>query len=129
MIVVSFQKAFVEHENCGASTETAVRNTASLLAAARTAGVPVIYLVMILDSLDDRTLAQRLRSSLTERCGRGSPWVGISPVVAVQPGDHVVEKTVTSGFYQTRLEGLLRQLSIDELIVVGTSTSGVSAPP
>jgi maleamate amidohydrolase len=124
VLIVDFQKAFVEHEKCGPSAAVALSNTAVLLDAARAAGVPVIYLVMILDSLDDRMLAQRVRSSLTERCERGNPWTEVASAVPVQPGDHVVEKTTATGFYKTRLDELLTELGIDETIVVGTSTSG-----
>jgi maleamate amidohydrolase len=124
VVVVDFQKAFVEHENCGPSAAVALHNSAVLLDAARAAGVPVIYLVMILDSLDDRMLAQRVRSSLTERCERGNPGTEVASAVPVQPGDHLVEKTVATGFYKTRLDALLQQLSVDETIVIGTSTSG-----
>ena len=84
----------------------------------------MIYVVLILDSLDDRMLAQRVRSSLTERCLRGDPWTEISSAVPVQPGDHIVEKTVASGFYNTELDALLRSLGVDEVIMAGTSTSG-----
>jgi maleamate amidohydrolase len=124
VLVVDFQKAFVEHEGCGPSAGVALANSAVLLDAARSAGVPVIYLVMVLDSLDDRMLAQRVRSSLTERCERGNPWTEVASAVPVQPGDHIVEKTVATGFYRTRLDELLQELEIDETIVIGTSTSG-----
>jgi maleamate amidohydrolase len=124
VLIVDFQKAFVEHDKCGPSAALALTNTAVLLDAARAAGVPVIYLVMILDSLDDRMIAQRVRSSLTERCERGNPWTEVASAVPVQPGDHVVEKTVATGFYRTRLDDLLAELGTDEVVVVGTSTSG-----
>jgi maleamate amidohydrolase len=124
VIVVDFQRAFTEHESIGPSTAIALEHTNEMLNAARSAGVPVIYLSMILDSLDDRMLAQRVRSTLTARCERGNPWTEISSVVAMQPGDHLVEKTVATGFYRTRLDDLLQQLDIDEVVVVGTSTSG-----
>lgn len=124
VVVVDFQRAFTEHEHIGPQTAVTLRHTGELLAAARAAGVPVIYLVMVLDSLDDRMLAQRVRSSLTERCLRGDPWTEISPAVPPEPQDHIVEKTVASGFYRTRLDDLLAELGVDELLVAGTSTSG-----
>jgi maleamate amidohydrolase len=124
VLVVDFQKAFTEHEKVGPSTAVALKHAQTLLDAARAAGVPVIYLAMILDRLEDRMLAQRVRSSLTERCERGNPWTEIASAVPAQPGDHVVEKTVASGFYQTRLHDLLQELGIDEVVVIGTSTSG-----
>jgi maleamate amidohydrolase len=124
VVIVDFQKAFTEHEHVGPSTPIALKHSQTLLEAAREAGVPVIYLVMILDHLDDRMLAQKVRSSLTERCGRGNPWTEISSSVPSQPGDHIVEKTVASGFYKTGLDDLLQSLGIDEVVVIGTSTSG-----
>ncbi|MDI9915335.1 isochorismatase family protein [Rhodococcus sp. IEGM 1379] len=124
VVVVDFQRAFTEHNQCSRSAGLALANTATLLDAARRCGIPVIYLVMILDSLDDRMLAQRVRSSLTTVCERGNPWTAIHGMVAPFEGDHIVEKTVASGFYNTRLESLLTELHIDEIIVAGTSTSG-----
>ncbi|TCL79457.1 MULTISPECIES: isochorismatase family protein [unclassified Rathayibacter] len=124
VVVVDFQRAFTEHEFVGPTTAVALERTNVLLDAARRAGVPVVYLVMVLDSLDDRMLAQRVRSSLTERCERGNPWTEISSAVPAQPGDHIVEKTVASGFYNTRLHDLLQELGVDEIVLAGTSTSG-----
>ncbi|MCM6764045.1 isochorismatase family protein [Rathayibacter sp. ZW T2_19] len=124
VVVVDFQRAFTEHEHVGPSTPIALAHTNELLEAARAAGVPVVYLVMILDSLEDRMLAQRVRSSLTERCERGNPWTEISSAVPPRPGDHIVEKTVASGFYETRLHELLQSLGVDEVVMAGTSTSG-----
>jgi maleamate amidohydrolase len=124
VVVVDFQRAFTEHDQIGPTALPALENTAVLLDAARAAGVPVVYLVMILDSLDDRMLAQRERSTLTARCLRGDPWTELNPIVASKPGDHIVEKTVASGFYKTELDDLLRSLGVDEVIMAGTSTSG-----
>ncbi len=124
VIVVDYQRAFTEHEHIGPTTAVALDRTNELLRAARSASVPVFYLVMILDDLEDRMLAQRVRSSLTERCRRGDPWTEISDRVAPRLGDHIVEKTVASGFYKTDLEAQLRALGVDEVIMAGTSTSG-----
>lgn len=124
VVVVDLQKAFTQHEKCGSTALDAVTNTAELLDAARAANVPVVFLVVILDSLDDRMLAQRVRSSLTEVCERGNPWTEMHPLLPVSETDHVVEKTVASGFYETRLHDLLQSLGVDEIIVTGTSTSG-----
>ncbi|MBD8217025.1 isochorismatase family protein [Microbacterium sp. CFBP 13617] len=124
VLVIDFQRAFTEHEKIGPGTAVALAHTQDVLEAARAAGIPVIYAVMVLDSLDDRMLAQRVRSSLTERCERGNPWTTISDAVPPAPTDHIVEKTVASAFYRTRLHDLLQELGVDELIVTGTSTSG-----
>jgi maleamate amidohydrolase len=124
VVVVDFQVAFTEHAACGEATQLALRNTKRLLDSARRAGVPVVYVVLVVDDLEDRMLAQRLRSSLTEACLRGDPRAEISSVVPPQVGDHIVEKRCASGFYETELHDLLQRLGIDEVVLAGTSTSG-----
>lgn len=124
VVVVDFQRAFTEHAGCGPGTRVALERTAELLAAARRAGVPVVYLRNAVDDLDERMLAQKVRTSLTERCLKDDPWVEVSDVVAPEPGDAIVDKPCASGFFRTNLEEVLTGLGADELIVAGTSTSG-----
>jgi nicotinamidase-related amidase len=54
---------------------------------------------------------------------RGS-W-GAAAVEGVEPvaGDHVVEKMRMNGFYETRLEILLRGLDVDSLVIAGCYTN------
>lgn len=54
----------------------------------------------------------------------GSRWVEIDPRLDVGPGDQVFEKTHASAFHRTRLDGWLRQASVDTVIVTGFTTSG-----
>lgn len=49
---------------------------------------------------------------------------GHALVDALAPADYAVEKVAYSAFYQTRLEYILRALSIDTLIVGGIVTNG-----
>ncbi len=54
---------------------------------------------------------------------RGS-W-GAAAVEGVEPvaGDHVVEKMRMNGFYETRLDILLRGLGVDSLVIAGCYTN------
>lgn len=124
VIVVDFQRAFTEHAGVRPSMRQALENTARLLASARDHGVPVIYLAVVLDSLDQRPLSWRIRPGLTVRCLRDDPMVAIDDQVAMQPKDILVEKRVASGFFETRLDEVLKSLAVDEIILAGTSTSG-----
>ncbi len=124
VMVIDYQVAFTQHGGVGATTKLHLENTAVMLDAARDAGVPVIYAKNIIDALDDRMLAQRVRYTLTARCLRDDPWSELDPIVASKPGDEIVDKTRASAFYQTRLDDLLAELGVDELIFAGTSTSG-----
>lgn len=47
--------------------------------------------------------------------------VGFSKTIEPQPGDYFIRKHMPSGFFETRLDGLLRNLGIKTLICVGFS--------
>src|SRR5258707_15783012 len=55
--------------------------------------------------------------------GRGT-W-GAAPAEGLEPqeGDHVVEKMRMNGFYETRLDILLRGLGVETLIITGAWTN------
>jgi ureidoacrylate peracid hydrolase len=120
----------------------AIAPTSDVLAAARRAGIPVVYLKMgyrpDLSDLGDSDAPNRLRhlkvfgvgqamSSPEGKMGRvlvrdswGTDIVG---ELAPQTGDTVIYKTRFSGFYQTELDGVLRKAGVKFLIVTGCTTS------
>jgi maleamate amidohydrolase len=124
VVIIDFQRAFTEHAGCGQHTMDALKATAELLDTARAHGVPVIHVALVVSELEDRMLAQRMRSSLTAQCRRGDPQAELHPLVPRLPGDHYVEKSVASAFYNTSLDALLAELGVDEIVLCGTSISG-----
>lgn len=52
----------------------------------------------------------------------GSEGAKVWPALAPQPGDHLVQKPSYSGFFSSRLEGVLRELRVDTLTLTGCST-------
>ncbi|MBW1991214.1 MAG: cysteine hydrolase [Deltaproteobacteria bacterium] len=54
---------------------------------------------------------------------KGTWGAEVIPELVPQPGDHRVEKTSYSGFYQTGLEDLLRREQVEEVGVMGVCTS------
>ncbi len=126
VVVVDFQRAFTETPRCGEETLDALNATAELLAVARRSEVPVVYLTVIYDHLEDIPLAWRpeVVGRGSSKCLRGGEMTAVHPIVATELGDLIVEKYHASGFYATDLDARLKHLGIDTLIVVGTSTSG-----
>jgi ureidoacrylate peracid hydrolase len=118
-----------------------VPRTATVLAAARAAGIPVIYLKMgFRPDLSDagapdspnrvRHLAYGTGKSVRAPDGRASrilirdTWnTDILTELAPQPHDTVLYKTRFSGFYQTDLDAILERSAIKNLIVAGWTTS------
>src|SRR6059058_3474868 len=109
-----------------ATSQNVVANVAGLAAACRKAGVPVIHVWYI---VDEGSAGLKQNAPLFEGVKganalvRGS-W-GAAPAEGLEPqaGDHIVEKMRMNGFYDTRLDILLRGLGAETLIITGAWTN------
>jgi len=89
----------------------------TLLAEARTAGVPVIY-------VNDAHLEKDFEMELWgEHAMKGSEGADIIPELAPADGDYVLEKRTYSAFYDTGLDQLLRSLEAETLYITGLHTN------
>src|ERR687888_807651 len=109
-----------------ATAQNVVANIADLAAACRSAGVPVIHIWYIaeagaIDQKQNAPLFQGIKES--NGIVRGT-W-GAAPVDGLEPqdGDHVVEKMRMNGFYNTRLDILLRGLGVETILITGAWTN------
>ncbi len=102
---------------CGVFAHDAIEPTERLFAAARAAGLPVIY-----------TTAASRRGSVAATNRRVGTGTGddyeIYEAFAPRPGDLLIEKERASAFYGTPLVAHLTRLGIDSLLICGDSTSG-----
>lgn len=109
-----------------ATSQNVVANVKGLAAACRAAGVPVIHIWYIVEQ-DAPGLKQN--APLFEGVKGANALVrgtwGAAPVEGLEPqsGDHVVEKMRMNGFYNTRLDILLRGLGVESLIITGAWTN------
>ena len=121
--------------------ERVVEPTARVLTAARSAGLPVVYLKMQHSpDLSDTGGPGSPHSIKHARLGVGNEvpapdgsasrilvadrWnTDILPRLAPQAGDLIVPKHRYSGFFQTDLDRVLRQRNIKHLVVTGCTTS------
>jgi gluconolactonase len=109
-----------------ATSQNVVANVAGLAEACRAAGAPVIHVWYLVEQgaaglRQNAPLFQGVRES--DALVRGT-W-GAAPVDGLEPqdGDHVVEKMRMNGFYETRLDILLRGLGVDTIVVTGAWTN------
>jgi gluconolactonase len=109
-----------------ATSQNVVANVKGLAEAARNAGVPVIHVWYIVDAgasglKQNAPLFQGVKDA--NALVRGS-W-GAAPADGLEPqeGDHIVEKMRMNGFYDTRLDILLRGLGVETLIITGAWTN------
>jgi gluconolactonase len=109
-----------------ATAQNVVENVRSLAAACRSAGVPVIHVWYVVEAgasglKQNAPLFQGVKeaNALVRGTWGAAPAEGLEP----QEGDHVVEKMRMNGFYETRLDILLRGLGVETLIVSGAWTN------
>ena len=109
-----------------AKQQDAVANVARLAAACREAGVPVIHVWYI---VEPGAPGLKQNAPLFEGVKEGNALVrgswGAAPADGLEPveGDHVVEKMRMNGFYETRLDILLRGLGADTIVITGAWTN------
>jgi gluconolactonase len=109
-----------------AKSQNVVENVKGLAAAARSAGVPVIHVWYIVEAgapglKQNAPLFEGVKGA--NALVRGS-W-GAAPAEGLEPqeGDFVVEKMRMNGFYDTRLDILLRGLGVETLVITGAWTN------
>ncbi len=126
LLVMDFQALIVE--NYAKNTEVLLPRTASLLDAARKAGMLVVYVVVGFRTGHPEISARNAAFSGAKKAGMfaaGDPKAEIHPAVAPQPGEPVVTKHRVGAFFSTDLDMILRAHNIETLVLTGISTSGV----
>src|SRR6476469_6101803 len=109
-----------------AASQNVVENVKGVAAAARAAGVPVIHVHYIVEAgapglKQNAPLFQGVKEA--NALVRGSWGAAPADGLEARDGDHVVEKMRMNGFYETRLDILLRGLGADTIIVSGAWTN------
>ncbi len=105
VIIMDFQSDIVN--NVAPDPQVVVQRAAQVLAGARKADVPIVYVV------------HRGGQFAEER-----PGVEIHPGVAPVAGDRVLRKTKAGSFSTTGLDVMLREMGRDTLVLMGVATSG-----
>jgi nicotinamidase-related amidase len=103
--------------SCGENAWRAIEPTKRLFAAARAAGVPVVYSTRHADTSGVKSTNRNMREEQEED-------YHILAELAPQPGELVIYKERASAFFGTPLVAHLRRMGVDSLIICGESTSG-----
>lgn len=99
---------------------------ATAVAAARSAGVPVVHVVVGFRSGHPEAKSSPLFGALPEGVfTEDDPGAASHPDVAPGPGECVVTKKRVSAFTGSDLDLVLRGAGVDHLVLTGLSTSGV----
>jgi nicotinamidase-related amidase len=126
LLVMDYQAGIVT--GYASDQQELLGRTASLLAAARKAGMAVIYIVVGFRPGYAEVSPRNLSFSAIRQSGRflaGEPGTAIHQAVAPAEGDIVVTKHRVSAFAGTDLDMILRAKGIEHLVLAGVATSGV----
>ena len=124
LIVVDMSNGFTNPESpLGGAFDTVVEANAALLAAFRSAALPVCFSTVVYrDPAQARVFRRRLPA--LNLLAAGSRWVEIDARLAPRTGEAVFEKQWASAFFGTSLERWLAERRVDSLVVTGLTTSG-----
>src|SRR6266536_3971185 len=104
LLVIDVQVGLIEGENPVYQADTILERIAGLIAAARGAGTPVIY-------VQDKDVG-----------GVGTPEWQIHPTVAPAPDELAIRKAWSDSFYETTLGAELGARGISQIVIVGMKT-------
>ena len=122
VVVVDLLKGFFKGDPVPAPVhaDRMIRNTRSVVDAAREAGIPVFF---IKDNfLPEEVGCDRHFKLFVPHCIIGTPDAEVVDELAPRPGDFQIRKKRYSAFIGTRLDAILRELDIKTLYVAGCWT-------
>src|SRR5262249_46394158 len=122
LLVMDVQRGIVERL---AEDPGYLQRLAGAIAAARGAGVPVVYVTIGFRPGHPRIRGRDRALSAAAGFPEGAPAAGLHPAVAPGPGDLVVTKRRVSAFTGSDLDVVLRGLGAGTLVLTGIATSGV----
>lgn len=126
LLIMDYQNAMVS--NVTAKYPGLLDKTAAVLAAARAAGLTIIYIVVNFREGYPEVGSRNPAFASIRGSGRllaGNPDAEMHPQVAPRSGEVVLTKHRVGAFSTTPLETILRAQEITSLVLCGISTSGV----
>lgn len=134
LLVIDLQNGFCHPDGSfatlgldSAALAAAVPGSKRLVAAAREAGIPIIYTRFVYrpDYRDGGVLTSEIMPALADsRSLEAGTWdAELLEELDVRPEDEIIEKNRYSAFYGTRLEPALTSMGIRDLILCGVTTN------
>ncbi|GGN20281.1 isochorismatase family protein [Streptomyces fuscichromogenes] len=125
IVVVDLNNGFTDPAYpTGSDLTEVVEATATLIEAARPAGVPVIYTTIGYTAAEHRSVAWLQKAPGLKALRAGTTALDIDGRLPLADTDHVLLKKNASAFFGTGLAGLLAGLRVDTVLVCGSTTSG-----
>jgi maleamate amidohydrolase len=125
LLVIDFVMAYLDPDSpLHAGVEAELKVNETLVAAARAAGVPVVWTNVEYEpgGADGGHFYRKIAA--LKVFDRGSPLGAFPPSLRPAEGERVVTKQYPSAFFGTGLAETLRDMGVDCCVITGLSTSG-----
>lgn len=126
LVLVDYVEAYLQpHSPLYAPRfEAALQSGIRLTAAARAAGIPVVFTCVLYTpgGVDGGIFYRKVPALQVYQ--QGSALAAFAPALQPQPGEPVVVKQYASAFFGTSLAATLTALGVDTVLIGGFSTSG-----
>jgi len=116
VIVVDMINDFVYGKFGSERARRIIPSMSRLLEAARAKGYLIIF------TRDAHKTADPELKIWGEHAMKGTSGSEVIPDLNIQKGDHVIEKSTYSSFFNTELDSVLKRHGVDEVIIVGVTT-------
>ena len=117
VLVIDMLNDFVTGELKCERAQRIIPNIKRLIESARKKGIPVVY------SNDAHLPTDFELGKWGKHAMKGTKEAEVIPQLKPEKKDYVLEKRVYSGFFETGLDSLLRNLRVDTLILAGLHTN------
>jgi len=117
ILVIDMLEDFVTGELKCERAQKIIPNIKKLIESARKKGIPVIY------SNDAHLQTDFELGKWGKHAMKGTRGAEVIPQLKPDKKDYVLEKRVYSGFFETGLDSLLRNLKVDTVILTGLHTN------
>jgi maleamate amidohydrolase len=127
LLIVDFVRAYLLPDSpLFAGVESARAAAASLLGAARRAGIPVMHTNVVYEpgGNDGGVFFRKLPALASFERGRSPELAAFAEGLEPLPDEPVFSKQYASAFFGTRLAAALAGRGVDTLLIAGVSTSG-----
>jgi maleamate amidohydrolase len=125
LVMIDFTRGFVDPAVLGGGNiQDAVTHTATLLAAARKASIPIAFTRHTYAPDGSNFGLFNIKLPGNNLLTTDNNNVEIVPELTPQPGELVIDKQYPSAFFETGLASWLATKRVDTLIITGCTTSG-----
>jgi maleamate amidohydrolase len=127
LLVIDFVRAYLVKESpLYAGVEAAQAGAVTLLAAARTAGIPIVHTNVVYQpgGRDGGVFFRKVPALGCFEAGAHPDLAAFAAGLEPLPGETVISKQYASAFFGTSLASTLTALGVDTVLIAGLSTSG-----